>query len=126
MNIRCCVINCWRCCHFGKIHTHSPALQKSAEHSKRLNGFGITSTGKDQQSSKILMSKFILSVKEKPMAQKLDDSEIVEFKELLIANSTQTDTLVQLLIEEGIISEQKFFAKFKQVQAQYQKHESIR
>jgi len=60
------------------------------------------------------------------MAQKLDDSEIVEFKELLIANSIQTDTLVQLLIEEGIISEQKFFAKFKQVQAQYQKHESIR
>jgi len=60
------------------------------------------------------------------MAQKLDDSEIVEFKELLIANSIQTDTLVQLLIEEGIISEQKFFTKFKQVQAQYQKHESIR
>ena len=60
------------------------------------------------------------------MAQKLDDSEIVEFKELLIANSIQTDTLVQLLIEEGIVSEQKFFAKFKQVQAQYQKHESIR
>ena len=60
------------------------------------------------------------------MAQKLDDSEIVDFKELLIANSIQTDTLVQLLIEEGIISEQKFFTKFKQVQAQYQKHESIR
>ena len=60
------------------------------------------------------------------MARKLDDSEIVDFKELLIANSIQTDTLVQLLIEEGIISEQKFFAKFKQIQAQYQKHESIR
>jgi len=60
------------------------------------------------------------------MAQKLDDSEIVEFKELLIANSIQTDTLVQLLIEEGIISEQKFFTKLKVVQAQYQKHESIR
>ena len=60
------------------------------------------------------------------MAQKLDDTEIVDFKELLIANSIQTDTLVQLLIEEGIISEQKFFAKLKQVQAQYQKNESIR
>ena len=61
-----------------------------------------------------------------PMAQKLDDSEIVDFKELLIANSIQTDALVQLLIEEGIFTEQKFFTKFKQVQAQYQKHESIR
>ena len=60
------------------------------------------------------------------MAQKLDDSEIVDFKELLIANSILTDALVQLLIEEGIISEQKFFTKFKQVQAQYQKIESIR
>ena len=60
------------------------------------------------------------------MAQKLDDSEIVDFKELLIANSIQTDALVQLLIEEGLISEQNFFTKFKQVQAQYQKIESIK
>ncbi len=60
------------------------------------------------------------------MAQKLDDSEIVNFKELMIANSIQNDALVQLLIEEGIISEQKFFTKLKEVQAQYQKNESIR
>jgi len=60
------------------------------------------------------------------MARKLDDREIVDFKELLIANFIQTDELVQLLIEEGIISEQKFFAKLKQVQFQYQKNESIR
>ena len=60
------------------------------------------------------------------MARKLDDSEIVGFKELLIENSIQNDALVQLLIEEGIISEQKYFAKLKEVQAQYKKHESIR
>ena len=60
------------------------------------------------------------------MARKLDDTEIVDFKELLIANSIQTDALVQLLIDEGIITEQKFFTKLKEVQAQYQKHESIR
>jgi hypothetical protein len=60
------------------------------------------------------------------MARKLDDSEIVDFKELLIANSIQTDALVQLLIKEGIILEQKFFAKLKQVQIQYQKNESIK
>jgi len=57
------------------------------------------------------------------MAQKLDDSELVTFKELLIANSIQVDTLAQLLIEEGLISEQKFYEKLKQVQAQYQKRE---
>jgi hypothetical protein len=60
------------------------------------------------------------------VAQQLDSSELVNFKELLIANSIQTDALVQLLIEEGIITQQKFFTKLKEVQAQYQKHESIR
>ena len=54
------------------------------------------------------------------MAQKLDDSEIVSFKELLTANSIQNDEIVQLLIEEGIITQEKFFTKLKQVQAQYQ------
>jgi len=33
------------------------------------------------------------------MAQKLDDSELVSFKELLMANSIQVDALAQLLIE---------------------------
>jgi hypothetical protein len=57
------------------------------------------------------------------MAQKLDDSEIVSFKELLMANSIQNDEIVQLLIEEGIITQEKFFTKLKQVQAQYQSNE---
>jgi len=60
------------------------------------------------------------------MAQKLDDNELVRFKELLMANSMQVDTLAQLLFEEGLISEQKFYEKLKQVQAQYQKNERIR
>ena len=60
------------------------------------------------------------------MARKLNDSEIVDFKELLIANSIQTDALAQLLIEEGVISQENFFTKLKEVQAKYQKHESIR
>ena len=54
------------------------------------------------------------------MAQKLDDSELVTFKELLMANSIQNDAIVQLLIEEGIITQEKFFNKLKQVQSQYQ------
>ena len=50
---------------------------------------------------------------------------MVSFKELLIANSIQVDTLAQLLIEEGLISEQKFYEKLKQVQGKYQKNERI-
>ncbi len=60
------------------------------------------------------------------MAQKLNANELVTYKELLVANSIQVDALAELFIEEGIISEQKFIAKLKQVQAQYQKNESIR
>jgi hypothetical protein len=54
------------------------------------------------------------------MAEKLDPSELVSFKELLVANSIQVDALSQLLIDEGLISKEKFFAKLKEVQAQYQ------
>ena len=56
------------------------------------------------------------------MAQKLDNNELVSFKELLMANSIQVDTAVQLLIEKGFFSEQNFFSKLKQIQASYQKN----
>ena len=55
------------------------------------------------------------------MAQKLDEKELVSFKELLIANSIEVDTLSQLLIEKGLITEQEFFVKLKLVQADYLK-----
>ena len=54
------------------------------------------------------------------MAHKLDDSELVSFKELLLANSIQVDALAQLLIEKGIITQDEFFTRLKQVQAEYQ------
>ncbi len=54
------------------------------------------------------------------MAQKLDDSELVSFKELLMANSIQVDALAQLMIEKGFIAQDEFFTKLKQVQAEYQ------
>ena len=60
------------------------------------------------------------------MARKLDDSELVSFKELLMANSIQVDAAIQLLIEKGFFTQEEFFIKFKQVKSQYQKHESIR
>jgi hypothetical protein len=55
------------------------------------------------------------------MAERLDDKELVSFKEMLMANSIQVDALCQLLIEKRIITEQEFYTKMKQVQMQYQK-----
>jgi len=54
------------------------------------------------------------------MAQKLDDNEIVTFKELLMANSIQVDAEVQLLIEKGFFTLDEFFTKLQQVKAEYQ------
>ena len=54
------------------------------------------------------------------MAQKLDPSDIVTFKEFIMANSIQVDDLTQLLIDKGLITQEEFIAKLKQVQAEYQ------
>ena len=58
------------------------------------------------------------------MAEKLDSDELVSFKELLIANSIQVDTLTQLLIEKGIFTKEEFFNMLKQVQMDYQRREN--
>jgi mannitol/fructose-specific phosphotransferase system IIA component (Ntr-type) len=54
------------------------------------------------------------------MAQKLNNKDLVTFKELLMANSIQVDALAQLLIEKGLISREEFFKKLKEVQAEYE------
>ncbi len=54
------------------------------------------------------------------MAEKLDERELVRFKEMLMANSIQVDALSQLLIEKEIITEQEFFTKLKMVQMEYE------
>jgi hypothetical protein len=50
------------------------------------------------------------------MAEKLDPDELVSFRELLIANSIQIDAMAMLLVEKGVITNEEFFAKLKQVQ----------
>lgn len=55
------------------------------------------------------------------MARKLDEKELVSFEELLRANMIQVDALSQLLIEKGLITEQEFYTKLKEVQADYLK-----
>ena len=59
------------------------------------------------------------------MTEKLDEKELVSFKEFLIAHSIQVDALSQLLIERGIITEQEFYTKLKQVQHDYEKKRAI-
>ena len=53
------------------------------------------------------------------MAEQLDQSELVSFKELLVTNSIQVDTLTQLLFEKGIITDDEFYTKLKQVRMEY-------
>ena len=53
------------------------------------------------------------------MAEKLDQNELVSFRELLIANSIQIDAMAMLLFEKGLITKDEFFAKLKQVRMEY-------
>ena len=54
------------------------------------------------------------------MPQKLDPSELVSFKELLISTMIETQTLAQLLMKKGIIDQQEYFRELKQVRAGYE------
>jgi hypothetical protein len=58
------------------------------------------------------------------MAEKLDDKELVSFEELIRANMIQIDAVTQLLIEKGIITEQEFYTKLKEVQYNYESRRS--
>ena len=55
------------------------------------------------------------------MAEQLDPKELVRFQEILTANSIMVEALTQLLMEKGIITNEEFFTKLKEVQAEYHK-----
>ncbi len=55
------------------------------------------------------------------MTEKAESKENeISFEEFVLINAIQTDTLAQLLIEKGIISEEEFYSKLKEVQAEYE------
>ena len=53
------------------------------------------------------------------MAEQLDPKELVDFRELLIANSIQVDAMAMLLIEKGLFTKDEYFTKLKKVQMEY-------
>jgi hypothetical protein len=55
------------------------------------------------------------------MPERLNDNEMVSFEELLMASMHQLDAVTQLLIEKGIIGEDEFLLKLKQVQLEYER-----
>ncbi len=54
------------------------------------------------------------------MTEKLDEKELVTFKEMLMANSIQVDAVAQLLIEKGLFTEGEFHTKLKEVLYEYE------
>jgi len=53
------------------------------------------------------------------MAQQLSPEELASFKELLIFDMIEIQTITQLLFEKGIITQREYDVKLKQVQAEY-------
>ena len=57
------------------------------------------------------------------MAYELDPKELVDFREMVVVNTIQVDTMYQLLIQKGYFTEAEFLEKMKEVQADYQRGE---
>ncbi len=53
------------------------------------------------------------------MGKKLGPEELASFKELLMSGMIEIQTIAQLLIEKGIITQWEYDVKLKQVQAEY-------
>lgn len=51
------------------------------------------------------------------MAEKLDRSEIVDLRELLMSEVIQSDALINLLDRKGIITKKELLKEMKKVQA---------
>ncbi len=51
------------------------------------------------------------------MAEKLDQKQTVDFKELLMSEVIQSEALINLLDRKGIISKQELLVEIKRVQA---------
>ena len=49
-----------------------------------------------------------------------ENKEVVTTEELVMAQMIRLDAIAQLLIEKGVVSEEEFYSKLKNVQAQYQ------
>jgi hypothetical protein len=55
------------------------------------------------------------------MAKELDPKETVDFRELVMTNTIQVDTMYRLLIDKGYFTEAEFIAKMKEVQTLFMK-----
>ena len=49
------------------------------------------------------------------MAERLDPQQTVDFKELLISNMIEIQAIAELLMEKGIITQEEYVVKLKQV-----------
>jgi hypothetical protein len=54
------------------------------------------------------------------MAEALEPWEVLSFRKLLTSTMIEVQALVQPMVEKGIITEQEYFAKFKQVRSECQ------
>jgi hypothetical protein len=54
------------------------------------------------------------------MSEKADPNEISSLQDLLLAQMIQIDTLTLMLIEKNVFTQDEFFAKLKEVKAEYE------
>jgi hypothetical protein len=55
------------------------------------------------------------------VAEELSPEQLVEYKELLLANTIQIDTMYQILLQKELFTEAEFLEKMKMVRQAYQR-----
>lgn len=58
------------------------------------------------------------------MAEKHHSNDLADVEELLVSNTIQLDAITQLLIQNGIISEEEFFDMLQKVQTEYKRKDN--
>jgi len=57
------------------------------------------------------------------MAEKLDEKQLVEFKELLMSEVIQSDALINILDRKGLVSKKELLEEMRRVQARMKANE---
>ena len=57
------------------------------------------------------------------MAEKLDEKQLVEFKELLMSEVIQSEALINILDRKGLVSKKELLEEMRRVQARMKANE---
>ena len=101
----------------GKAKTINRAISNQEANKKGYGDWFISNS----TDAALRLIPLPISSKAIKMANELDSKELVDFREMVLVNTIQVDTMYQLLIQKGYFTEAEFLVKMKEVKSDYQR-----